>query len=463
MNVLKTTINKNTESALFAFTGGIEWDQRLAPFEIAVQKAWVTALTEANYLSPEECTTALTLLDTARCTMADGTFDWRIEDEDIHMNIERFLTAEGGEIGRKIHAGRSRNDLIATTLRLFVHTTTEGISNQVANLATALCDLATSTVEIIVPGTTHLQHGQPVSFGHIAAAHAQNLSGDLRRLTRASTQCREQMPMGSAALSGTPLEIDLDALAENLGFETPAPNSYAAVGDRDFMIEAMDAFASVAVHIGRLCTDIIHWSSTAVGLVHLPHDWSTGSSIMPNKRNPDIAELARARSARVISLAHEAHAILASVPTSYGSDLHELKKTFMMASDEIEAILSACTPFVAGLTVDVVRANELLERGHILATEIADALTAQGTSFREAYRITAALVAMADAQGVQVHALTPEAFRSLLPEHDLAFLDDLSFASAIAKRHQPGGTAIVQVQTQIAGLRKAIQTARLRP
>jgi len=463
MNVLKTEINNSNESSLFAFTGGIEWDKRLAPFEIKVQKAWAEALAEADCLTADEQTTACTLLDRALTRMEDGSFDWRIEDEDIHMNIERFLTDEGGEIGRKIHAGRSRNDLIATTLRLFVQAKTESVSHLVANLSSALCDIAASTAETIVPGTTHLQHGQPVSFGHIAAAHAQGLAGDIRRLTTASQQCLDQMPLGSAALAGTSLEIDLNTLADALGFCAPAHNSYAAVGDRDFMIEAMDAFASVAVHIGRLCADIIHWSSTAVGLVRLPHDYSTGSSIMPNKRNPDIAELARARCTRVISLTQEAHQILSGVPTSYGSDLHELKKTFITSLDEIEAILTACTPFVAGLSVDDLRAAQLLERGHILATEIADALTAQGTSFREAYRITAALVEMADMQGLQVHALPEKAFRTLLPEHDLSFLENLSFSGALAKRHQPGGTAIACVREEIEQLRDRIQTSRLRP
>jgi len=217
------------------------------------------------------------------------------------------------------------------------------------------------------------------------------------------------------------------------------------------------------VHTGRLAEDVIYWSSSAVGLVKLPKDYSTGSSIMPNKRNPDVAELARARSARIISMAQEAHSILKSVPTSYGSDLHELKKCFVAAFDELSATLGAMIPFAEGLAADEVRARQLLERGHVLATEIADALTSQGMSFRDAYAKTAALVELAEAAGVQVHEIEIEKAKALLPEVELGFLADLSYESAVMRRSLFGGTSPEQVSLCIGRTKERALALRSRP
>ena len=436
--ILKTAVNKSSDLNLYRFTGGIEFDLRLAPHEISVQKAWARALGNGGYLNPDETNKILGLLETALGKMSEGSFDWKVEDEDIHMNLERFVTEEAGELGRKMHMGRSRNDLVATTLRLFAANCTDGIVSDVSRLVGELCDLGEREADAIVPGTTHLQHGQPISFGHIAAAHALALVRDVKRLHSAKDACLEYMPLGSAALSGTSLQVDLENCARELGFQSPPMNSYDAVGDRDFMIETMDAFASVAIHIGRLSEDIIHWCSTAVALVDLPADRSTGSSIMPNKRNPDVAECARARAARIISLANEAHCIIKSLPTSYASDLHELKKTFMNAFDETRASLVALAPLVKGLALNRSRAKELLSRGHILATEVADALTSQGMPFRDAYSKTAGLVAEAERRGVQVHELS----------------GGISFEDALERRCQPGGTKVENVLDCIGKIRK---------
>jgi argininosuccinate lyase len=379
------------------------------------------------------------------------------------MNLERFITDEAGDLGKKLHTGRSRNDLIATTLRLFASYTTSTIAGAVAKLADALCDLAEHNAGVMVPGTTHLQHGQPISFGHIAAAHGWAFARDLKRLDNAQKACLEYMPLGSAALAGTTVQVNLDECAKELGFASPPMNSYDAVGDRDFMIEALDAFASVAVHLGRLSEDIIYWSSTAVGLIELPRELSTGSSIMPNKRNPDVAEIVRAKSARIISLASEAKNILKSVPTSYGSDLHELKKTFVHSCSELSASLGILVPFAGGLGVNKERAQELLGKGHLLATEIADELTSQGMSFRDAYRKTAALVELADTKGLQVHELGKDDFRSILPESDLAFTGSLSFEKAVEKRGLPGGTSLDRVRSGIRCARDRIGAFASRP
>lgn len=463
MGILTTDRNIGGAADLYAFTSGIEVDCLLAPYEIGVQKAWARGLAGANYLTAEELKDALRLLDDALEEIEDGSFEWRIEDEDIHMNLERFMTEKAGDLGKKLHTGRSRNDLIATTLRLFVKESTLTISNSTAELASALCDLAEKTAGVIVPGTTHMQHGQPVSFGHMAAAHSWAFVRDMVRLANAQAACLEYMPLGSAALAGTTVEIDLEGCANELGFASPPHNSYDAVGDRDFMIEALSAFASVAVHLGRLTEDILYWSSTAVGLVDLPKDLSTGSSIMPNKRNPDVAELVRAKASRIISLANEAHNVLKSVPTSYGSDLHELKKTFILSCGELSESLGILAPFVKGLEINLERAKELLGKGHLLATEIADALTSQGISFRDAYRKTAALVELADAKGLQVHEISGDDFRSILPESDLGFLDSLSFEKAVDRRSLQGGTSLDRARSGIRCARERISAVTTRP
>ncbi len=453
MGVLTTKHNAGGKDALYAFTNGIEFDLRLAPSEVRVQKAWAQVLEAGGYISTDELVSASSLLDEALTAIEDGSFEWRACDEDIHMNLERFVTDRAGEIGKKIHMGRSRNDLVATTLRLHVSECIAQTTDDVVALISALCSLADKSTEILIPGLSHMQHGQPVSLGHIIAAHASAFTRDLKRLRIANETCLNYMPLGSAALAGTSFEIDLDWCASKLGFASTPLNSYDSVGDRDYMIETMDAFASIAVHMAKLCEEIIFYSSSAVALFKLPLDWSTGSSIMPNKRNPDVVELARARCTRITSMANEAHSIVMSLPTGYGSDLHELKKTFIMSSDETSATIGVLTPFVQDLEVDAERAEYLLGRGHILATEVACALTSQGMSFREAYRKTAALVELAESRKVQIHELSEDDFKSILPENDLDFVADLSFKSAVDGCKMAGGTAPERVRINIKLIR----------
>ncbi|MFH1829853.1 MAG: argininosuccinate lyase [Pseudomonadota bacterium] len=456
MNVLNTKRNNSGGADLYNFTSGIEVDKLLAPYEIRVQCAWVDALVQGNYLPKEEGHKANSLLQEALGMIQKGSFEWRIEDEDIHMNLERFITERAGDLGKKIHVGRSRNDLIATTLRLYTNDVAKEASGQTRSLASALCDLAEKYASVIVPGTTHMQHGQPISFGHVLASHAWAFGRDIKRLKNTQKACLEYLPLGSAAFSGTSLKLDLVTLANKLGFESAPNNSYDAVGDRDFMIESLDAFASIAIHLGRLCEDVIYWSSTPVGLVVLPKNYSTGSSIMPNKRNPDVAEITRAKASRIIAAASEAHFLVKSVPTSYGSDLHELKKTFVGAKTELTSCLEIMVPFIEGIKLNETRAQELLSTGHILATEIADHLTSQGMAFRDAYKKVAQMVEIAESKGVQVHTLDSETIKSILPEIDVGFMRSLSAESAVEKRNNPGGTSIAQVKQGVQTLRKTL-------
>jgi len=361
------------------------------------------------------------------------------------MNLERFVTEKHGVLGKKMHLGRSRNDLIATTLKIYTHDELMATRERVLKMISALVSQAQKNIDVIVPGMTHLQNGQPVRLAQVFLSHAWALKRDVADLEQTAKSCLDEMPLGSAALSGTSLSINLQDIAKELGFKTTAHNSYDQVGNRDSILKALSALAMTATHLSRLAEDTIFWSSAPVGLMKLPAAWSTGSSIMPNKRNPDVAELARAKSAHVIGALATGLTMVKALPTSYASDLHEIKKVFMGALDELNASLEAFAPFTEGLVVNTERATALLNQGHILATEIADDLALnQGVPFREAYQKVAALVEMAESKKVQIHQLNE------------ALTTNLSFEAAVEKRSNSGGTSRSEIQKQIYGLTSQI-------
>lgn len=453
MGVLESSRNKQRASALFDFTNGIEVDARLARQEVQVQKAWAKSIHAIRVITSEELSAATRALDEALTLIEADQFEWRVQDEDIHMNLERFVTERCGALGKKLHLGRSRNDLIATTLRLFVRDSADEIANGLQGLALALCDRAEAEIDVLVPGLTHLQNGQPVRFGHVLASHGWAFQRDLQKIRAASDHAMESMPLGSAALGGTTLAVDLDGLARELGFKAPSLNSYDSVGDRDFMLQALNTFALCGVHLSRLSEDLIFWSSTAIGLIRMPEAWSTGSSIMPNKRNPDVPELVRGKAAHLLGGAADGLALVRGVATSYGSDLHELKSVYLRSFDQIKMSLAALTPFVKGMRADPKAAATLLGKGHILATEVADELARRGTPFREAYGQTAALVECAERKGVQIQELSRQDWKSLAPDLSDEFVRSLDAASAVERRSNSGGTSRARVTAGIQALR----------
>lgn len=459
MAVLQSKLNMTQPDALFAFTHGIPQDRRLAVQEVAVQRAWLHGLASLPGMFTKKDVKAIeaTLAEALADIQADR-FVWNIRDEDIHMHLERFVTERCGELGKKMHAGRSRNDLIATTLRLYVRDSLLRVHDGLQPLLAALAEQAERQIDLIIPGATHLQHGQPVRLSHVLLGHAEAFQRDGARLQTAAKAAVAVMPLGAAALAGTPLPIDLAAIAKELGFAAVPRNSYDAVGDRDFMLEALSALALLGTHLSRLAEDCVYWSATPVGLLKLPTAWSTGSSIMPNKRNPDVAELTRGRGAHLIGALTDGLALVRTVPTSYGSDLHEMKKVLMYSLDETMACLAVWPPFVQALCFDSERAAALCQQGHILATEIADALVAHGAAFRDAYRAVAMLVETAEAQQLQVHELPLEIANQILRAQNLTGRNDFAFdvQRAVERRNQPGGTAKKQVKAAIVALRRAM-------
>ena len=448
--VMQTGLNATLNGELYAFTNGIAVDRHLAEQEIKVQLAWAEGLQSIGYLKADEVAKIEATLKEAGTLIATDKFEWREEDEDIHMNLERFCTDKLGVVGKKMHFGRSRNDLIATTLRLFVYDKLAGIKEKTKGLLAAHIKQASATVDIIIPGMTHAQNAQPMRLAQLFLTYAQELKRDISRIEGAQARAMEYMPMGSAACTGTPLNIDLTVVAKKLGFGSGPLNSYDGVSDRDFMLEALQTVALEAVHLSRFCEDMIYESSNTVGLLKLSKAWSTGSSIMPNKRNPDVPELTRAKMSRVIGAANEGLNLVRPVMHSYGTDLHELKWTLMTSFDEISSCLEVLPPFVEGLTVDAARAKEMLGSGNLLATEIADALTGTGMAFRDAYKVVGAMVAKAQEVGKQVQELSKEDLAAAKIELPASInLGAISYESAVERRSNLGGTAKAQVLAQI--------------
>jgi argininosuccinate lyase len=280
---------------------------------------------------------------------------------------------------------------------------------------------------------------------------------DLHRLELAEGEALSYLPLGSAALSGTTLPINLSALADDLGFSAVSTNSIDAVSDRDFLLVQLQAFALLGVHISRLAEDLILWASPQFGFLQISSAWSTGSSIMPNKRNPDVLELARAKSARLIGIANSALVLMKGLPSAYNSDLHELKRDFIQANRELSGLLPILSQFIEAMGFSSERAELSLGHGHLLATEIANHLTDQGENFRDAYRQTAALVELAEARGFQVHEILPSEALALAPRLDVKFFAALNFESAVEARKNMGGTSLASLEATIQGILSAIK------
>lgn len=442
MKVLSTDISTSSNMELFEFTQGIDVDRYLYDQEIRVQKAWAKALADSKHLTLTEAHQLIATLEKARLKMEEESFPWRFEDEDIHMNLERYMTSELGELGKKIHLGRSRNDLIASTLRLFVNDEVAKIKNVTQELILSIYQRCKGWEKIITPGMTHMQFGQPIRFSHLFSAHGHALKRDLQRFQASMNEAMEYLPLGSAAFAGTHIRLDLAALAQDLGFRSPVINSYDAVSDRDYMLSALNAFAIQAMHLSRLCEDVMFWSSSGIKLLKLPYDWSTGSSIMPNKRNPDVPELVRAKMARVMNKAQEGLTLMRSVTPSYGSDIHELKRTFISAHTELWHCLEILKPFIAGLEIQEPRAQELLNSGHVLATDLANRM-AETSTFRDAYKAIADSIRKADEMGCQIHHFLQETEN----------FPGLSFEDSVESRNQTGGTALASAQKSLENLK----------
>ncbi|MGA3525780.1 argininosuccinate lyase [Melissospora conviva] len=441
--------------ALARLSVSVQFDWRLAPYDIAGSRAHARVLAGAGLLTPDELGRMLAALDDLEAACASGEFRPTVEDEDVHTALERGLLERLGTLGGKLRAGRSRNDQVATDLRLYLRDHARGVAARLIELADALADQAGAHVDTPAPGMTHLQHAQPVTFGHWLLAHVHPLLRDLDRLRDWDARTSVS-PLGSGALAGSSLPLDPAGVAKELGFARPAANSMDAVADRDFVAEFLFITALIGVHLSRLGEEVVLWTSQEFGWVELDDAFATGSSIMPQKKNADIAELARGKSGRLVGGLMSVLTMLKGLPMAYDRDMQEDKEPAFDAVDTLELLLPALAGMIATMTVRVERLAAATPVGYSLATEVADWLVRKGVPFREAHEVTGKLVALCAVRECELDEVSDEDLTLVSPHLDPSVRDVLSVRSALAGRTTPGSTGPGPVADQLVSVNEQL-------
>jgi argininosuccinate lyase len=428
----------------------IGFDHRLYKQDIAGSIAHARMLADAGILTTEDRDAIVAGLEQVRGEIDGGQFTFSRALEDIHMNVESRLRELIGDAAGRLHTARSRNDQVATDFRLYVRDVIDTFLAQIKVLQLALVGRAETEAETIMPGFTHLQNAQPVTFGHHLLAYVEMLGRDAGRLVDARRRLNES-PLGAAALAGTPYPIDRDATATALGFDRPMANSLDAVSDRDFALETLAAAAICAVHLSRLAEEMVIWSSAQFRFIRLSDKFTTGSSIMPQKRNPDAAELTRAKIGRILGALTSLLVVMKGLPLAYSKDMQEDKEVAFDAFDSLSLALAAMTGMVGDLVVERERMRASAAAGFATATDMADWLVREANiPFREAHHITGQAVALAEQKGCGLDALTIEDFKLLDPRLDSRVYKVLSVEASVKSRNSYGGTAPANVLAQAA-------------
>ena len=447
--------DRSPHGDLLRLSASIELDQRLLPQDVVATKAHARTLVAAGLLSSDALEKLDDCLDELASEHAAGTLEIRAEDEDVHSLVERRLTERLGETGKRIHAGRSRNDLVATDLRLWCRSAARELARTAGAAVWALCDRAEEHLDTLMPGYTHLQRAQPVTVGFHLCAHGFALERDARRFAAAQATASTS-PLGAGALAGTTLTIDPDVAARELGFDAVYDNATDAVSDRDFACELLFACALCCVHLSRLGEEIVLWTSSEFSFARLADEWSTGSSMMPQKRNPDLAELVRGRAGRSLGDLMGLMGVLKGLPLAYDRDLQEDKEPVFSSVDRTMSCLEAVFRLVRGLSFDEDALARAAGGGATWATDVAEALVGRGVPFREAHEGAGRLVATLERRGAGLAEATPEELRTAHPrleDGDRALGDP---RVGVAARSGRGGPAPVEVARQIAALRAAV-------
>jgi argininosuccinate lyase len=448
--------------ALAALSKSTHFDWVLAPYDITASRAHTIVLFRAGLLTEEQRDGLLAGLDGLAADVADGSFSPVVTDEDVHAALERGLIDRvGPELGGRLRAGRSRNDQVATLFRMWLRDAVRRVAAGALDLVAALAAQAGDHPTAIMPGKTHMQSAQPILLAHHLLAHAHPLLRDVDRIADFDTRAAVS-PYGSGALAGSSLGLDPDAIAADLGFATAAANSIDATAARDFAAEAAFVFAMIGVDLSRLAEDIILWSSTEFGYVTLHDSWSTGSSIMPQKKNPDIAELARGKSGRLIGNLAGLLATLKAQPLAYNRDLQEDKEPVFDSVAQLELLLPAMAGLVASLTFHVDRMAALAPAGYTLATDIAEWLVRQGVPFRSAHEAAGAAVRAAEGRGVGLEELTDDELAAISPELTPQVREVLTIEGSVCSRDARGGTAPSQVASQLRDVLDSCEELRVR-
>ncbi len=447
---------ESTEAFVEAFTASVAFDRRLYAYDIQGSMAHARMLTRQGVLSETECEAIVQGLEAIREEIERGEFPWSIALEDVHMNIEARLTERVGEAGKKLHTGRSRNDQVATDIRLYLRDEIDAIDAELKRLQGGLLDLAEREAETIMPGFTHLQVAQPITFGHHMMAWFEMLVRDRERLA----DCRARvnvMPLGAAALAGTSFPLDRDYTAELLGFGRPAANSLDAVSDRDFAIEFTAAAALIMIHLSRFSEELILWTSAQFDFVELPDRFCTGSSIMPQKKNPDVPELVRGKTGRITGHLMGLLMLMKSQPLAYNKDNQEDKEPLFDTVDNLKGALRVFADMIPAIHVKGEHLYRAAKQGFATATDLADYLVRQGLAFRDAHEVVGRAVRYGIEQNVDLADLSLEELRRFSDVIQADVCDVLTLEGSVAARDHLGGTAPEQVRAAIRRAREALQ------
>ncbi len=449
-----------TDSLVEAFTASIQVDRRLYAEDIRGSMAHARMLGRVGVLTEMEVEAIVTGLARVRQEIVENRLPFVDALEDIHMHVESRLTEIIGEVGKKLHTGRSRNDQVATDLRLYTRGCLDDLVQGLQHLQNVFIDLAEREVETILPGLTHMQVAQPVSFGHHCMAYVEMFHRDTQRLLDARRRVNV-LPLGAAALAGTTFPIDRWDVARQLGFEAVAENSLDAVSDRDFVMEVLSDLAILAVHLSRLSEELILWMSAPFGFIDLPDGFCTGSSIMPQKKNPDVAEIIRGKSGRVIGDLVAILVLMKGQPLAYNRDNQEDKETLFDALDQMRASVEIMGRMLPGLQThpDVMRAQA--ERGFATATDLADYLVRKGLPFRDAHAVVGRAVRLAQERHIGLEAMPLADLQALSPLIGREVYEVLVLEGSLAARDHLGGTAPRQVQAAILRARARLQREAL--
>jgi argininosuccinate lyase len=437
-----------------AFQRSFAFDRRLLPYEIAIDRAWANALEPIGILTATEVKQTLGALDKiAERTKTDSAWVESIgaAAEDVHHFMEKALVEELGPLGWKLHTGRSRNELVTTDFRLFVMDAVAEIQRRLEALLNAFLKQAKTNLGVPMAGMTHMQHAQPILLSHFLLAHAEAFTRDITRLQHAAASA-DACPMGSGALAGNSFAIDRHAIARELGFSRITANSLDAVSDRDFALDYLFALAGIATHLSRLAEDFVIFASQEFSYVILPDEYSTGSSLMPQKKNPDAWELIRGKTGRISGALLGLLTTLKGLPTSYQRDLQEDKEALFAAHDQVEDMLAVAASALAATKFNSERLRASASNPALLATEAADYLVRKGVPFRQAHDIIGKVLREAEKQNASWTALPIETLQKIYSSFEADFLNSLSLDAALAAKKVPGGTAPESVRAAIADL-----------
>lgn len=437
------------------FGASISFDQKLAEFDLKGSIAHVTMLGEKGIISQEDAATIKAGLEDLLEEYKAGQLKFDVSNEDIHMNMESLLTAKIGPVAGKLHTARSRNDQVATDMHLYLKAKLDEVIEKLTNLRTVLVDLADKHVHTIMPGYTHLQHAQPISFGHHLMAYYNMFTRDSERFIF-NVKHTDLSPLGAAALAGTTFPIDREMTAQLMGFAEPYSNSLDAVSDRDFILEFLSNASILMMHMSRMCEEVISWCSHEYQFVTLSDTFSTGSSIMPQKKNPDMVELIRGKSGRVYANLFGLLTVMKALPLAYNKDLQEDKEGMFDTAETITVALDILAGMLSSMIVNDKHMAESTQKDFSNATELADYLASKGMPFRQAHEIVGKLILECSKNGHYLQDVPLERYQTIsdLIEEDI--YETLKSHTAVERRHSLGGTGFEQVKWQIAEAKKAL-------